>query len=87
MKNIFILVVLLVVFNLKATTAQTQTQPAEKKRLVPGEQAPPADPGQKNFGGFRPAAGSRAQNGQQTRPPGRHTLNISASTDSGRWKW
>jgi hypothetical protein len=36
--------------------AMTQERPV----IVPGEQAPPADPGQRNFGGPRPAAGTGA---------------------------
>jgi hypothetical protein len=43
----------------KQATAQTQTK--VKKQIVPGEQAPPADPGQKNFGGPRPAVGAGGQ--------------------------
>ena len=39
--------------------AQTapQTPPSTRRAIVPGEQAPPADPGQRNFGG--PAPGAR----------------------------
>jgi hypothetical protein len=39
--------------------AQTapQTPPPTRRVIVPGEQAPPADPGQRNFGG--PAPGTR----------------------------
>jgi hypothetical protein len=40
-------------------TAQTQTK--EKKQIVRGEQAPPANPGQNNFGGPRPAVGAGGQ--------------------------
>jgi len=53
-------------FNPKQTTAQTQTK--VKKQVVPGEQAPPADPGQRNFGGPRPAPGAGGQ-APAPRPP------------------
>ncbi|MGD8781099.1 MAG: glycoside hydrolase family 43 protein [Ignavibacteria bacterium] len=54
MKNIIFLITMLVAFNLlKTTTAQI----VEKKQIVPGEQAPLADPGQRNFGGPPPSGG------------------------------
>ena len=44
---IIFLVLMLVVFNsLQTITPQSDV----KKPIVPGEQAPPADPGQKNLG-------------------------------------
>jgi hypothetical protein len=47
------------------TTSMAQNQPQkEAKKIVPGEQAPRADPGQRNFGGTIPPAGAPAQ-----RPP------------------
>src|ERR1035437_3700283 len=62
MKNLFTIsgtivcaVLIMFLFNPEQTKAQTQAQ--VKKQLVPGEQAPPANPGQKNFGGPRPAVG------------------------------
>ena len=57
-------------FNPKQTTAQTtaQTQAKIKKQVVPGEQAPQADPGQRNFGGPRPAPGTGGQ-APAPRPP------------------
>jgi hypothetical protein len=39
----------------------TRAQTRERKQIVPGEQAPPADPGQKNFGGFLPAVGRKVK--------------------------
>ena len=45
--------------NIKQAAAQTQTK--EKKQIVRGEQAPPANPGQNNFGGPIPAAGAGGQ--------------------------
>jgi hypothetical protein len=43
------------------TTAPTAT--GEKKQIVPGEQAPRADPGQRNFGGPAPGVGAGARGG------------------------
>ena len=58
MKRIAIFVAVFFVFlPFLATVAQA----AEKKQVIPGEQAPPADPGQKNFGGFLPAAGGKVK--------------------------
>jgi len=47
MKKIAILILL----SLICFSVPTLTQTKEKKKVVSGEQAPPADPGQKNFGG------------------------------------
>ncbi len=66
MKKIVFLAAILVACSLKTSTAQTQTE--VKKHLVPGEQAPPADLGQKNFGGMRPAVGAGGQR-LALRPP------------------
>ncbi len=57
MKNTNIMAVLLVVcFLIQSVDAQVQ----------PGEQAPPATPGQRNFGGFQPpAGGTGARRGQR----------------------
>jgi len=52
--------------NLENSMAQAQTR--EKKPLVPGEQAPPANPGQRNFGGVRPPVGTPGQQ-PMMRPP------------------
>ena len=46
---------------------QNQEVAAVKSKIVPGIQAPPANPGQRNFGGFISSTGT---NGQQT-PPAR----------------
>jgi len=46
-------------------TTHVQAQNTEKKKIVRGEQAPLADPGQRNFGGMIPQVGTQ---GQQ-RPP------------------
>ena len=55
MKKLTIVVAILVaVGSFQTISAQTGV----KKHIVPGEQAPPADPGQKNFGGPRPAVGA-----------------------------
>jgi len=56
----------LVVFSGQHTTAQAQNQ---VKKVVPGEQAPPANPGQRNFGGMRPPTGAGAQAPAAPRPP------------------
>lgn len=53
---------------LSTSLAQTQPQANTRKPLVPGEQAPPADPGQKNFGGMRPAVGAGGQRRPQMPP-------------------
>jgi hypothetical protein len=53
---------------LSISLAQTQPQANPKKPLVPGEQAPPANPGQRNFGGPRPAVGAAGQTRPQTTP-------------------
>ena len=45
---------------------QNHVETKEKKQIVPGIQAPPAEPGQRNFGGFRRAAGTNGQQAQQT---------------------
>ena len=50
------------------TTPAVQSQVAEKRQVVPGEQAPRANPGQRNFGGMRPPTGSGTQP-SQPRPP------------------
>jgi hypothetical protein len=39
---------------LSISLAQTQPQANQRKPLAPGEQAPPANPGQRNFGGPPP---------------------------------
>jgi hypothetical protein len=59
------IVAMLVVCNTKQTAAQAQG--GVKKPVVPGEQAPPANPGQNNFGGPRPATGTGAT--PAVRPP------------------
>ena len=48
---------------ISATNALAQNQPQQeiKKKILPGEQAPRADPGQRNFGGTVPPAGAPAQ--------------------------
>jgi hypothetical protein len=48
------------------TTPAARSQAEEKRQVVPGEQAPPANPGQRNFGGMRPPTGSGPS---QPRPP------------------
>ena len=66
MKKIFFLAVLLTFFiPVRTTIAQT----GEKKQIVPGEQAPPADPGQRNFGGFLPSAGQKVKQPPMMRRP------------------
>jgi hypothetical protein len=47
--------------------AQNPTPPGTPKKIVPGEQAPAANPGQNNFGGMRPPVGTPGQ--QVPRPP------------------
>ena len=46
-----------------------QPAPTVKKQLIPGEQAPPADAGQNNFGGPRPAVGAQGAARPVVRPP------------------
>ena len=58
MKKITFLVGILIIF-ISIHTTQSQTN--EKKQIVPGEQAPLADPGQRNFGGFRPSVGQKVK--------------------------
>jgi hypothetical protein len=48
--------------------AAAQSHERVKNPAVPGEQAPPADPGQKNFGGPRPATGPGAPRPPVPRP-------------------
>jgi hypothetical protein len=57
-----------IVCNWETTVAQNQLKSEEKKKLIPGEQAPLADPGQKNFGGMRPSVGVPGQQ-RPPRPP------------------
>jgi hypothetical protein len=52
--ELFLLIAIVLMLNVGTSVAQNSLQ---KKKLVPGEQAPLADPGQKNFGGSRPAVG------------------------------
>ncbi len=52
-KIAFFVVILIIFISTQTATAQTEG----KKQILPGEQAPPADPGQRNFGGFRPSVG------------------------------
>jgi hypothetical protein len=58
--------VLFIIVPMQNTRAQT----VKKKQIVPGEQAPPAAPGQKNFGGFLPSVGQKAKQrpARQQRP-------------------
>ncbi len=58
-------VALLMSFSSESVSGQT-AKPGAKK-LVPGEQAPPANPGQNNFGGMRPPSGTSVPR-PQTRP-------------------
>jgi hypothetical protein len=62
---IFAMVVTFTMGTFVTSMAQNQPQKEVKKKIFPGEQAPPADPGQRNFGGTIPPAGTP---GQQ-RPP------------------
>jgi hypothetical protein len=58
MKKIVFFVVILIIF---FPIAKIQSQTNAKKQIVPGEQAPPADPGQRNFGGFIPPVGQKVK--------------------------
>lgn len=59
--------VLFIVFYIAATACSSKITPSKqpqaevKKPIVPGETAPPADPGQRNFGWVRPPSGSGGQ--------------------------
>jgi hypothetical protein len=58
MKRIAFFVMVLFIF---IPVHKIRAQTAEKRQIVPGEQAPPASPGQKNFGGFIPTVGQKAK--------------------------
>lgn len=62
---VFIALVM-IICNIKQASAQTQTK--EKLQIVRGEQAPPANPGQNNFGGPIPAAGGQIPAFRPPRP-------------------
>jgi hypothetical protein len=62
--TVFIIVALSAFNCNKTVTAQV----VEKPKVVPGEQAPPANPGQRNFGGMRPPTGS-GNRAPRPRPP------------------
>ena len=67
-KKIFwvsLLIAALMVCNLETLVAQNQPQSSAKGKIVPGEQAPLANPGQRNFGGMQPSVGVPGQ----PRPP------------------
>ena len=61
-----IFITILMACNFNTPTANAQT--GVKKPLVPGEQAPPANPGQRNFGGMQPAVGTQGQKPPQRIP-------------------
>ncbi|MBN2001309.1 hypothetical protein JW935_27440 [candidate division KSB1 bacterium] len=61
-KTTFFITALLIFSGVQTTTAQEK----DKKKVVPGEQAPPADPGQRNFGGF--LSGQQRPRPQRPRP-------------------
>ncbi|MCX6262132.1 MAG: family 43 glycosylhydrolase, partial [Bacteroidia bacterium] len=58
---IFFIAILLACNSVQTLLAQNKSQTEVKKQIVPGEQAPLANPGQNNFGGMRPPAGSGGQ--------------------------
>ncbi len=58
---IFFIAILLACNSMQTLLAQNKSQTEVKKQIVPGEQAPLANPGQNNFGGMRPPAGSGGQ--------------------------
>ena len=63
MKKIFFVFVAFLSIALMVCSSNETMAQTTKKKVVPGEQAPPANPGQRNFGGMRPPTG-----GEQ-RPP------------------
>jgi len=70
---------------LGASLAQTQPPSNTKKPLVPGEQAPPANPGQRNFGGAPPTVGAGGQRRPQMTPrpaPPIQTITLDAMSMS-----
>jgi hypothetical protein len=81
MRNRVLWVAVMVTFgSMQAALAQT----GERGPVAPGEQAPPANPGQRNFGGFQPPAGARGPRGPQrsmTRGPGPESQPQTASLD------
>lgn len=64
--SVFIVTALIMVSS-ESAAGQT-TKPAAKK-IVPGIQAPPASPGQNNFGGMRPPTGAAQPRPPMARPP------------------
>ena len=55
------IVMLMACNSMQTLTAQQKSRTEVKKRVLPGEQAPHANPGQNNFGGMRPPAGPGQQ--------------------------
>jgi len=57
----YFLILLLIIYCQEFSISQNNVQSGIQPKLVPGEQAPIADPGQKNFGGTVPAVGISGQ--------------------------
>ncbi len=55
---VFVLITFLTTNMFTTSFAQNQPQKEVKKKILPGEQAPRADPGQRNFGGTILPAGA-----------------------------
>lgn len=64
MKKIAFLIIILII---SVQTIPSQTKPP--KQIIPGEQAPLADPGQRNFGGFQPSVGQQGKQPQMKMRP------------------
>ena len=75
-KSIVIFLVAMLVSCSPKLTKVTQTQPEVKKQIVRGEQAPPADPGQRNFGGMLTATGTMGQPRPQRPEPKIQTVSL-----------
>ncbi len=68
MKNLFIaLITVFAMAIMVVNSNETQAQET-KKKVVPGEQAPPANPGQRNFGGPPPGTGGQRPPMPRPRP-------------------
>jgi hypothetical protein len=64
--------------NLGTGLAQTQVGTQPGRSVAPGEQAPPADPGQRNFGGMRPSGGPGG--GRRSQMPARGEPRIQTNS-------
>ena len=66
MRKIVFWVIILIVF---ISTQTTPSQTISPQQIVPGEQAPPADQGKRNFGGFQSPVGQQGKQPPMTMRP------------------